>query len=150
MCELRDAGALRGSGQAGEGVGLEVLQSVDAQLADEELVLAVGEVLQPAEQELILRQRSRLQIVARIEVAREAVVELRPMNRLILGFRIERPELGFRRGPIPNAKRLARIFLSVRRTRQPDRAVAVRKISLLGGRKLQLVNRAIDRVTAEN
>ena len=106
----------------------------------------MGEILHPAEQQLVLRQRFGLHVVARIEVTRDAVVQLQAVNGLILAFGVQRAELRFRRRPVANAERLTRISLGVRASRESDRAVAIFEIFLLVSLEPELVDPAIDGV----
>ena len=131
MMMLRECQAGLVTRQSCKTAGLEILQNINTQLADEELVLPVREVLKPAEQQLVLRQRLRLQVVTRIEVARDAILQLRAVDRLILTRGTERTELRLGRRPVAQAERLARVFLRVDAPGQPYRTVAIGEKYLL-------------------
>src|SRR5579884_3113305 len=146
--ELGDARCLRRASQSRKTVRLEILQNIDAQFADEDLVLAVREVLQSAEEQFVLRRRLRLHVITRIDVTRNALLQFWPVDGLILGLGIQRPELRFGSMPVTDAERLPRILLLVRRALQPDRAVAILEILLLVGLETELVDPAIDGVSA--
>ena len=62
--------------------------------------------------------------------------------------RIQRAQLRFRRRSVAHAERVARILLTVGAPRQPDRAVAVFEIFLLVRLETELVDPAIDGVSA--
>ena len=106
------------------------------------------EILQPSEQQLVLREGLRLHVVTPVEVAHDAVIQLRSVNRLVLAAGADGAKLRFSRRPVAQADRLARILFRVGASGQPDRAVAVLEIFLLVGLEPELVNPAIDGVSA--
>jgi hypothetical protein len=98
----------------------------------------VREVLQLTEQQLASRQRLRLHVITRIEVTRDGILQLWSVNRLILTRGTEGRELRFRRSPVTQTGRLARVLLRVGAPRQPDRTIAIGEKSLSEAESLSL------------
>ena len=89
------------------------------------------EILQPSQQELVLREGLGLHIVTTVQIAHDAVIQLRPVDRFVLAAGADGAKLRFSRWPVAQTERLAGIFFRVGAARQPDRTVAIGEKFLL-------------------